>query len=66
MSALDDMTKAVTALEVAATDVLSEIASLKTAENETALAALTSRVSQVTTNLVAAVPPPPTSPPPPA
>lgn len=60
MAALDDMSNAVSALETAATAAVNEINTLKSGDDETALAALTARVSTVASNLSAAAPTPAT------
>jgi Asp-tRNA(Asn)/Glu-tRNA(Gln) amidotransferase C subunit len=58
MAALDDMTTAVAALEAASAEAIREISTLKSADNETALEALVTRVGAVTSALTAAAPPP--------
>ena len=58
MSALDDMTAAVTGLETASASAVTEINTLKSSDNETALEALVGRVNTVTANLNAAAAPP--------
>ena len=51
LSALTDMEVAVTGLETAVTAVAAEVASLKSGDDETALAALVTRVNTATTTL---------------
>lgn len=51
LAAIDDLGNTVTALETAATAVATEVASLKSGSDETALASLNSRVAAVVTTL---------------
>lgn len=60
MAALDDLTAAVTGLETASANAITEITTLKSSDNETALEALAGRVNTVAANLTAAAPTPAT------
>lgn len=58
MAAIDDLTAAVGNLESAASSVATEVAALKSADNETALESLATRITAVVTTLQGLVPPP--------
>ena len=59
MAALDDLTAAVGALETASAAAGTEITTLLNSSDNTALAALTSRIKTVTNSLTGAIPAPP-------